>query len=162
MAAAANHPGAASAVAALPPPPAPPPVPPGPLPRGRPPRLRKREPRPPRRHPCRARRGHLRHPARERARAEPQPRHRGGDHPLRGAAPAGEGVVRRRALVLAAALLAAACSALPVPRRGSTLPSDPDPAAPSLLHGAAILYLGASRLVLCTFLLTHLTDYLRG
>src|SRR5439155_1301028 len=83
----------------------------GSLLRGRPPRLRKREPRPPRRHPCRARRGHLRHPARERARAEPQPRHRGGDRPLRGAAPAGGGVVRRRALVLAAALLAAACSA---------------------------------------------------
>src|SRR5207247_2063943 len=99
------------------------------------------------RHLRRARRGHRRHPARERARTEPQPRHRGGDRPLRGAAPAGEGIVPWRGLVLAAAVVAAACSTLPVPKRASYHAADADLSVTRIVHGAAILELGGTRLL---------------
>ena len=55
--------------------------------------------------------------------------------------------MRRRALVLAAALLAAACSALPVPRRASYHASDADLGVTRIVHGAVILELGGRRLL---------------
>src|SRR5213594_1233499 len=52
-----------------------------------------------------------------------------------------------RRLVLAGALLAAACSALPVPRRASYHASDADLGVTRIAHGAVILELGGRRLV---------------
>src|SRR2546428_1537904 len=53
-----------------------------------------------------------------------------------------------RALVLAAALLAAACSALPVPKRASYHAADADLSVTRIVHGAVILELGGTRLLL--------------
>ncbi len=52
-----------------------------------------------------------------------------------------------RALVLAAALLAAACSALPVPKRASYHAADADLSVTRIVHGAVILELGGTRLL---------------
>jgi len=52
-----------------------------------------------------------------------------------------------RALVLAAALLVAACSALPVPRRASYHAADADLSVTRIAHGAVILEVGGTRLL---------------
>src|SRR5207244_8124288 len=51
-------------------------------------------------------------------------------------------------VVLAAAALAAACSALPVPRRSSYHAADADLSVTRIVHGAIILELGATRLLI--------------
>ena len=55
--------------------------------------------------------------------------------------------MRAGVVVLAAAALAAACSALPVPRRSSYHAADADLSVTRIVHGAIILELGATRLL---------------
>lgn len=55
--------------------------------------------------------------------------------------------MRRRMLVLAAVVLAAACSALPVPRHASYHASDADLGVTRIAHGSVILELAGTRIV---------------
>src|SRR4029077_16206745 len=99
------------------------------------------------RHPRRLRRCDLRHPARERARAQPEPRHRGRRRALRGSAAAGQGLVSGRRIAPLALAVLVACSAVPLPRPSPYHVSDADLTVTRITHASVIVDLHGTRLL---------------